>query len=65
MSLFKSMFKAPRPVDTGCAMPPPVDVPREEDFPTLWKSYFDEARDIPLRVGTPQEAVCIFFPSLF
>lgn len=36
----------------------PVEELREEDFPTLWKEYFDDARDIPLRTGTPQEAVC-------
>jgi len=42
--------------ESGRHSPPPVEL-KEEEYPLLWKSYFDEARDVPLRVGTPQEAV--------
>jgi len=63
------MFKAPKPPEsshvapkpagdgdeTGRRSPPPEEL-KEEDYPLLWKSYFDEARDVPLRVGTQQEA---------
>ena len=84
MSLLKSMFKAPKPggaphpvakpapsgepYESGRNSPPPVEL-KEEEYPLLWKSYFDEARDVPLRVGTSQEAVSLithpsFCPSV-
>ena len=69
MSLLRSVFfKTPHAHGTAPARAAAEGAAQEghgapeeelkEDFPTLWRSYFDEARDIALRTGTPQEAVC-------